>query len=384
MKPIPTHHSLAAAFVTLLALSGGLKHSGKNLYTRVWVSGSPVFIERRVEMDDAGTGSFRHAWSDADETAFTALVNTDLGTGARTLQEALKRAFRQMDNVFTAYRVALDFDFQAGTSESAFPRAEVGRPVLPDLLTSYLEATGSTTDKQRFRRPVLVEWAEDGAAFGKIADYSTGMTIDANGTIRFPGLRESGTTYKAILNGTTPETVTITRRKLRLSLAIPCDHRMEDVAGITIDGGGANEIEAIVGLQGSEDRLELGAGVRTYYANARDAYGFELRQDSWPKPESIVGTPNPFDNKASALSNLRGDFIELSEHVNRRGLDFCELEKNGAFQIARLSLNILPGQAINDVGGFPVRAVVQRTILISNPDGSGNNNSSQLTQLETT
>jgi len=334
-----------------IILGASLKESGKNTYTRFAASGELVFIERRINTKDDNTGTLLRAWDTATDTAFLEYIQTRVDDGD-TLIIARQKADREFTSFGHAYQLDPTFDFQAGTGESAETIAEVGRPILPELLTSYLEeeAETNTLDKLRFRRPIVVEFQEEGDDPDSdpwlLADFNTGMIVDADGTIWFPGLRERGLTYTAVESG---GVVTVTNRKLRFTVAIPADHRITAERKLAIDETAL--VEQIAGTAANENRIAKGFE-RMYYANSAGHYAKEERVDSWPIPETVTGTAQPDDKPGLADDDfLRNDQVNLENHVERRARDLGRLEKSGELIFGRIVPSMKPGIKIATLEG---------------------------------
>jgi hypothetical protein len=376
----PSGDATTGMDVPLVVTQGSLKASGKNLYTRFWISGAPIFIERRVASDldksyiDHQTGSLLAAWGQADQDALIAFLTTRLGAGD-TLPAAIEKGFRKYPSVFMAYRVNPAYNFQAGSSEEGKARADVARPVLPTTLTSYLEASAAATvsGKQRFRRPILVEYKVGTVWY--LADWSDGIEVLADGTILLPGLREMGFTHRVWAVGTTAVLGEV--RNLRMTLAIPCDHRLNRHAVISSDSDAANanyfpiDADDDAGNDGDIDpRLR-----RMYAAVARDSYRHDIRRDGWPEPEVAVGS-NPH-----ADGDIQCDCTDVMAHLLARLREHGRVNISGSLVIPRMTMNFAPGLQVGYLGSYPIRGVVRRISIVSNADPGGGNDLAQFTEL---
>lgn len=312
---------------------GSLREAGHNLFTVVSVAGRPVFIERRVATT-SGAG-LQKAWGSSDQTAWLNIVKA-----ASTQDEGIEAANRKYPHVFNAYRLHPTFDFQSGTSEDGKPRAQVARPVLPTLLSTFLEtdAAASAAEKIRFRRPVLVEY-DDGGGYA-VGEYNDGFTLDGDGTLSFSGLRELRRTFT--ISGT-HGSQTVTANELRMTLAIPCDHRSRETRILPPNEGDADRVEANL--------------IRYYFGDAGQVYGKEIRHSSsYPVPESAGGT-------APGAATLLDDTEKLTDHTVLKSRELMRLDRGGTFVTPYMSFTQQPGQSIAWIAmagnaNYPVRGVV--------------------------
>jgi len=332
-----------------VVLAGSIKESAQNLYTRVAVGGDLVFIEARVHSTAANDGDLREAWDSDTETAFSNYIATRYNAGD-TISDATKKAARKYPHVGAAYRLDHDYYFASGTSEDAKPIASVPRPVLPHLLSSYLEAEDSSPsgdELRRFRRPVLFEYQDSDDDAGTdpwfLAEESDGLAVDADGTIWVPALRDNETTLVVSTSGSVPSaTVSLELRKLRCTLAIPCDHRYTKSQKLAMD-----EADLEAGAIQSQDAHRIKSGLDyAYYADTPDLYGLEIRNGAWPIPGAVNGSSSQSDT-------IRDDGDLLQSHVDRRMRDFGRLDRSGQLILRNMLTAIRPGLEIKalDTGG---------------------------------
>jgi len=363
-----------------VVVAGSLNESSANLYTKLVAAGDLVFIERRVWMTTAGTGTLRKAWDAAAETAFKDYVQTGVNSRSLTLANAIQEAMRKYPQVGAAYYIDHSYDFQSGTSQSAYGRATTPRPILDTLLSNYWEGqdTAPAADQQRrYRRPILFEYqshsADPEAGTWYLANMSDGLTLDADGTIWLPGLRP-GYTIVATQAGTAPSAVvTIAYNKLRATVAIPCDHRLTAARKLASEGG-ALQVASTKSLDASriEDELDF-----TLYEGQGDGdYALEERKLAYPIPQTITGA-------TVQTGVIRTDADLLANHVERRAADFGRLERSGEFIMANLLTTLRPGMQIaaldnngggdeNSEAGQYRLGVVVRAVTLNNQNQNGN------------
>lgn len=351
-----------------LVLEGNIRRSGRNTYTRFVVSGGLIFIENRVNTNDAndGTEGLVKGWTTTDQEIVRKYIETTYASNGNDLPAAVKDANRKFPAFGCAYHLAYDYDFTAGTTYAggAGP-AQVGRPILPHLLTSYLQgdlnATGvdavNSEDAKKFRRPVLWEYAfASGSPTWALAAYNTGLSIDADGTLWLPGLREAGFTYGATQ---VAGVVTLTIRNLRATLAIPHDRSLVDAAKITAD---PSDMDVVPGVfQDDVQYIEDGLA-RTHYTH-KSEFNLHERKTSWPVPESVTGAT------AAADGVIEDDSDEITPQVNKHGQNYGRLERAGRLKLSRYTPALQPGFAISHLetsaGSVNIFGVIQLVTITS-------------------
>lgn len=376
----PTSGGAASAFAKpRVVLGGSLNESSSNLYTRIIAAGDLVFIERRVSTTASDGGTLRQAWDADAEEDFRAYIETRLNAGD-SAADAQAKAIREYPNVGAAYRLDHAFDFQSDTSQSARTIAEVPRPILSTVLSNYFEGQATTLApdaKRKFRRPVLFEYQGESADpdldAWLLGAFNDGLSLDADGTIWLPGLRADGTTMVVTATGTAPTiTVTIEFRKLRATVAIPCDHRLS-VARKLASEDGDMQVAAQPGLD--EHRIEAGLNFTLYEGQGDGDYALEERREAWPVPETVDGSTEKSDT-------IRDDSTLLANHAERRVSDFARLERSGELILGNLMTTLRPGTQIKaldnnggaddeDESGLYELGVVVRSITMSNTNQNG-------------
>lgn len=333
-------------------VAGNLQDNGGELYTKLAVSGDNVHIERRIST--LASAGLVKAWSSTDFTAWKTAITSGGGDDA-----GLKRANSKYPKVCCGYRIDPDFDFQASTSESAYPRAACARPPLTHLLSSFLEGTGSTME-ERLSAPyqIIFEYSTNGGSTWQVATEDSGLAIDmADGTLYVSGLRNAGLTW----NGDLASASAITENDLRVTLVFPCDHRFQRAVKLATDS--TTGMTESTDEQNDNDRIERGLS-RLYYADAGKLYTYDIRYDAYPVPERAGGT--------ALSSTLRDDSDYLDEHVLRKAAEHCRVPRTGKLLYPHLYSLFRPGYQIshmlnlNESGTastYPIRAVVTEIIF---------------------
>lgn len=335
-----------------------LHESFADSYTTFTAAGHVVFIERRVDTTTSGgIGGLIQAWGSTEQTTWLTKLRAGSARGNLTAQEAgIQDANRHEPAVGCAFRLDPGYDFQDDTTEEGKPRARVGRPILPHLLSSFVEdAAGATaTDKIRFRRPVLVEY-KDGSNW-LVADYLDGLTLDGDGTIWLPALRELGRTYS--LSGS-HGSESVTFRELRLTVAIPCDHRNRASTSYPAD-------------EADDDRRDE-TFYRPWYGDAGQVYGKEIRLGGADADTSPASYPIPKiagGSVTSATSTLRDDAAKLTEHVTEKAKELGRVNRGGRLVMPRVSFVEMPGAAARalkngDATEYPLRSIIRAVEFIT-------------------
>lgn len=373
-----------------ICTGGTLGESAKHLYTKFVSAGQLVFVERR--RDTSASAGLIPAWSSADEVLWESSIDTDLDASV-ALATAIENANRKYPNVFAAWKLDETIDFQTGTSEAGMPLAQVGRPILGEILTSYIEdsAAGQTT-KRRFRMPVYVEAAKSDGTTYFLCQQADGLTLDPDGTIWLNNLRQlelpngisagSGEfvpkqTYYFTATPTSSVAAAGTKRNLRMTVAIPCDHRFLKATRLPSDPTTSIKIP-LTTASDDNDRIDKNLS-RLYYADTGELSGLELRTASWPTPQSVNDatvasekTGGASSSANSTTNTLRWDGVELQAHANARRTEKGRLAKPCSLLFPYASPAWQPGQslkALNNIGltggsaSYFLGRVVQRVIF---------------------
>jgi hypothetical protein len=334
---------------------GYLSERGNNLYTRIASAGEIVYIQRRIDSDTGA--SLEAAWTAADQTTAQNLYRTRRNAGDDKAT-AKAKVWRNHPNVFSAFRIVPSFDYYAGTSESSFPRAVVPRIPLPELLTSYLEGTATTLqEKSQFKRPVLLEHKKAGV--WTLADWNDGFRIEREfGYMTFDGMRERGETFDITGSDTIGgNTAVFTARPLRLTVAIPCDHRL--LASYKLASDPTENVASIPPDPNSDDADRLDPSLsRLLYADTPGLCALEIIKTSYTIPEAAGGTQDT-DNNVH-----RDDSAQATNHALNRLNEVGRIERGGALVEKWLRFAWRPGISIRSLGNtsgsdFPIKCVVQ-------------------------
>lgn len=349
----------------LFVTDGSLSLSGDNLYTKAAAGGAPIYIETRVDTKDSGNLTF--GWSDDEQTAVHDYVfellqkrctddtppsGCDSSTHPKYNPDAaIAMALQKHWNVFAAYRIKPTFDFQSGTAEAGQPRADINRPILPHLLSSYLtDPSGNNyLDSLVQKRSIQIETfipkdeATPSVGAWAIADIGDGLAIDDDGTIWLTGLRAAGAlfgfiaTMKIYTGGGTDcdpdqiETLTINPRHVRMTVAIPCDSRLNQAVKVSTDPTGGIQVS---GTSTDSDLIDPSLS-RLYYADTNSLYAKEERHGSWPVPQGIekANVDDTIDCDPANASQapdqiLRDDTQFCLEHAKRKLEDLGRPDKD--------------------------------------------------------
>lgn len=376
---------------------GKIRECAKSLYGRVIVVGGHAFIEARFTSsptdETGGTGGLAWGFTPAD-------VNPSFGNAALyfldymnqmstpTLAEGIASTFQKYESIFCQYRINPSTPFTAGTSQQGFPEAKLFRPPLPHLLSSYIQSgAGDYFAQINSRRPIPVEYAtNDAGTTWAVMPQPDGIELFADGTISFHSLRDSllqsiiGTESKTVLwhiklTGTPGSYVldTFQPTALRMTLAIPCDHRLTAVCGVS------SAMVDTMPLPGGVDDSERinSALVRTLAIDTGALHTLEERGGtlgSYPIPQSApwpggVSPPAAGDGSAASAAvfgnaSVMRDDTQLAINHAFRGLgQTARLDRGGTLESTDIDLMAVPGMAIaalENRGGstFPIKAMI--------------------------
>lgn len=350
-----------------IVTSGGYEESIRNTYTKVSIGGALVYIEKRLaSTGTTGQYGLKPAWSADLQSELKAEIEADLNGGDPAYATA-KLAFEGLlqkpkyYKICAAWRIAPDYDYQSGTSETGYPIAEIGRPILPAQLTSYLEGlAGSTSNTDRYstRCPLYVEYSLDATTdtdgSWTLATEHVPQAIDADGTIWITALRSLAQSYEITQSGSSPNiSVTINVARIRMNVAIPADHRLEKTYSMPQDTSGGQTLTADFP---DAERIDSALS-RNYSAAAEQLYRYELRTSgSYP-------TPATRDGEAPGAKVLADDTAYLNALVARRLLDLGRVQREGRLIMPHHVFSLRPGAQIKSVqnssgGDFPIRGIV--------------------------
>lgn len=339
---------------------GRFGESSRNTCTRAVGHGSLVKIETRVAT--GGNGLLFSTINDEDEFAIDVCTQ---GGGAPS-PESFAKAVAVRPYALCTFELDTAFDFQNGTEfgpvvdsptqPNGYPRAKIRRPVWPTLL-SFRGAVGAAGDMQPY--PIRVEAYVGGAWV--LAWEGHSWEVWDNGIIYIPGLRDaalnghygswSWTDSEAwkttTINGS--PAIAITRNALRMTLAIPCDHRLSYVVRANSDHG--TDVASIALMDDGPDAIKFHESFsRTKYVDLRQLYHAWLRISSYPEPAAAGGTmaANLVSTRDPATA-VRSDLEMLTAHTKRMLLDRFGLEKSGPLIMdGHLVTTWKPGMAITN------------------------------------
>jgi hypothetical protein len=302
--------------------------------------------------------------------------------------------WKEYPKLFGAWRLSDTLDFQVGTAEEGMPRAKVGRPILSHLLTTYLEAlcNASAQDtwsvlsyaRQHARRPIVIEYYDNSTSAWRIIPAADGLAVEADGTIWLTGAREAGYTYAIAATQTdenmectadpptTKKIVEVNRfmpTKIRMTVAIPCDHRLlYDISGLMLNWAGDDR-----------ERVDFSRLKRFWYSDAGELYAKEYRIAAWPIPECVQTQTKDADGNYTGASGdtpqaedrtgiddslaLRDDSLAVRDHGMSKGRDYGRLNKSGWLSMPHVLPTFRPGVIVDQLGGHRVAAVVSAVEL---------------------
>jgi hypothetical protein len=365
---------------------GSYEESSEFTVTRAVGHGSLPKIETRVDTTGvnwsstgatyaySGNPALLPAWSPNDFNAWSTLAVQGGVANAQTFAEANA----QYPWVLTAYILNPTYNFQTGTRYSANPLAPITRPVWPTLLTFQGSATAAG---DIFPYPIRSECNQGSWTLGPEFD---GLEVFDDGIIYLPKLRD----IKADSDGTSAGSfkwnsaqfgvsggnkLDITPNDIRMSIAIPVDHRLSMACGMASDiFNNSSAIGQWSILEDSPDADKLAPNFsRQIIVDLNGMYDMWLRITSWPVPASVPGQtaaadlPGGFQGPA-----LRDDSTLLQGHVFRTLDDQYRLARDGPLEFDGIITTYGLGQLLNNaipVGSgassqkpFPLRAVTAR------------------------
>jgi hypothetical protein len=319
---------------------GNYLEDSSDMVTSVHALGSLVKIERRV---DTVTATLVPRWSTAQLTAF----NAEGSSQSVSDEDGMRKLFSLYPEVCAYYALDLDFDFDASTSESGYPRAEIPRPIMPHLL-SWMG--GVALDYAAAQFPVRIEVSNDGGSTWVPTTELTRLSVLDDGTIDLTALREIGlkmagygSWYWSGTEYTWPSS--FAAASLRMTVAIPCDHRLAAVAKLvndTLSSGFDDVIE-------SPDMARLRADFeRQNVLDLRGLYHLWLRYNSYPRPASAFSEPAA-SNLNTRSRALRNDHDYLRAHGRRHLYLEGRLKRGGYFGTPQLITTVPNGYQIQSV-----------------------------------
>jgi len=338
--------------------AGTIEEDATDLFTMVAVTGERVFIERRF---DTVSGSLSWAYTAADLSSWKTLQN---GATPLTRLTRFEEANATYNKVFAALRVTTTNDYQAGTSEEGLPLANIGKPPLPSLLSSFLEGVeNSATLMDRMNTPYAIrfEYSEDSGATWKMAEEQDGLSINPqDGTIWITGLRSIGRTFKSsgtTLNEKLSAVSSATPVDIRATLAMPTDHRLTAARKLTTDP--TINVLPSTDTQDDNDRIEPGFS-RLYYIDADRLYAKHIRYDAYPVPQSAGGSVQSAPIRDD--SSVAHDYI--GAHAQRKISELGRLKKTARIIYPLLYSLWRPGMAIKELLNIGAAGTVTSTVPV--------------------
>lgn len=401
-------------------VAGNLRESSKNFYSKVIPVGDHVMIEARccsAITDDKNKPAPNYGpyvpliwnWSKNDLETAKAQFLAYLKTGATDVKATLKSMLRQSD-VFAGWNVKPGFNFQAGTTQGGFPVATTNRDVLPHCLSSYFPSNaGDEFSRLNTRYPIPLENSAvaydaitEAAAFAPVMD-ANGLAVKGRGVISLRMLRDQDLENKIVQDGSgggdTPDaflfnikwhrdnpsvasTTVIDKfepKRIRLTVGIPCDHRLTNPLQIPSAG---NDIPDIENMESDDsDRINNTVAQRAIAIDTGGLTAWEERGGTYggyPVPQSLKVPPGftdpyPMAGSVGASAELiygpdaviRDDSQYQKQHATNKLQEFGRLDRGGILESDRLELSAQVGELIDVIdntsgGTFPVKAVVKQ------------------------
>lgn len=209
------------------------------------------------------------------------------------------------------------------------------------------------------------------------AEEGDGLSIDLDGTINFPGLRDARQTFffnydqhdSTTVDGHTVAgditKVYLLPYDMRMTVAIPCDHRVTKAVRMSVDP--REKVPLINDVANDANRMAPGFR-RTYFVDAGMLYRKEIRKGGYPIPGSIPGiTGSTFrDGILADDSNL------LDNHGRKKAREFCRLDKAETLSTPHILNTVHVGDMVSQLdNGYNVAACVQGVHFFYTPDGGG-------------
>lgn len=288
--------------------SGQYREDSTDVATRNLALGSLVKIERRVS---TVTSNIIPAWSDDHLSAFQ--TRGDALPAADT--DDMELLFSEYPLICAAYKLSQDYAFTSTTEEGVYSSARISRPIMPFLL-SWMG--GEISDYIAQRHPIRIERSDDGVTW-ELCKELTGLEVWDDGIIWIPALRQFSMADDAgsyWWDGAEYDFDNFTVSKLRMTVAIPCDHRVHALSSIAEDtvSGRTGYIRSPDGGRMHNDFISTG---RQQVLDLRGKYNLWERVDSWPYPESIDGQ-EAADDHLTRKDSLRNDEAFLQTHSRMR------------------------------------------------------------------
>jgi hypothetical protein len=187
---------------------------------------------------------------------------------------------------------------------------------------------------------------------------------DADGTIWLRGLRGLPTpqSFGVSFSGTAPNIViTAWPAAIRMTCAIPCDHRV--TGGYKISSDPTPGLQVYEFTSGSSDANRIDPSLsRLHFVDARQLYSRWQRYNSFPQPQSAGGTQ-------AANQILRDDSGYLTTAVQRKLEDIGRVGKNNNPRIPYLNFAFEPGMAFESMGQWNMAAMLKEVSWVAPDEG---------------
>jgi len=305
---------------------GRFSEDGSDYVNRLAGVGDRVRIERRATTELVGdTVQLRPRWSSATSLA----ARTKLAQPVNQTQQGLANTYMEYETWLAEYELAPEWDFQEGTSEEGRSRLPAPRAILPRLL-SFMGSDRGPRDLAALTYAIRAE-VKIGSTWTPVPELD-GLEILDDGGIRMPRLRQDALNWHwtaAPFEVGPDDGVKITEREIRMTLAIPCDHRCAAVASTAWKKGVGEDADEVVDSVDT-GRIDLGLD-RVSFKNLRGLYRKWLRKDSWPVPQSFFAAITQAEDKTGTGTSplLVDDVPMLKAHV-RHALEMAaRLRKSG-------------------------------------------------------
>jgi len=369
------------------SITGGfIFEDSSDTLTHIGGRAGKVLIERRMSTK-SGEGLLP-AWTTDREDGYLKAIMFYGNT-----VEGFEKAGNLFPEVYTTWMVDPTFDFQAGTTEESYPRANITRPPWPTQLSqvAYIDGTLKLSGYTfpGYQRPIYVEVAPATTTAWTLALELNGLEIFDTGIIYIPGLRELGTreTIRSWEPGAgatkdyvpfeysgtgSSQKAKLRAKSLRLNLALPCDHGLSagiespDAANVQLGG------EWQSGSSSPDAELFDPNFTRYGYVDLGRLYDYWVRQGSYPIAESMLGTQEQ-------NGTIRTDAAYLAAHLGRHLYYRNRLQRAGNLVAKGYLLNITPGQQVDRLvsegitpqASMPLYSVVSQVKMVSQQWVSG-------------
>jgi len=337
----PAATALKGAVITQLRY----KENSENTATAAFTMGALVKIETRCSTKGSdhsgGIAGLVEAWT---PERFTLWLEYILTHGDN--DEAFYEANQRYPEVLTTWQLNPNFNFQADTGFSGYPRAQITRPVWPFLL-SFQSGSNGPIDSNSVPYPIQVEVSPRSGSSWKVSIEQSGLKVLDNGHIYMPSLRDVALQESAaqpgswrLTSGTWREDGfgNLDNNDIRLTLAIRCDHRLSHAVAIAAYdaatvAGQTSPYSDVVETTPDLDKFKPGYD-KTLIMDLGTLYELWVRLESYPEPQSAGGSKFPdYKFSADGLSPaLRNDTALQLSHSRRALRDRFRLARDGFFQ----------------------------------------------------